>query len=674
MFQRNKWVLVFVLVLLAAVTLVACEPRVEERLVEVTRVVTETVEVEGEPVEVTRIVNQTEVVEVPVEVEEEEEAPAPTTDLIVCMAQEPATLYLYGEAMITKAHVLHGIYDNLAFTKSFGYQPNALVKLPSLEDGDAVINEVEVEEGATVADADGNVVTLEAGARLKDADGDEFEYEGGAVTLPQMVVEFELQPMVWEDGTPVTSDDSVYSYEVAAHPDTPVGKYAIERTEAYEATGDLNLRWTGIPGWLDSTYFLNAWQPLPRHAWGEYTAAELLEAEASNRTPLSSGPFRVEEWVPGDSITLVRNENYWREGYPKLETVTVKFVSDTNQLLAQLLAGQCDIGTQEGMDPGQAPFLLEAENEGLLVPYFQTGTAFEHIDFGVNSVEEYAETRPDWFEDARVRQAITMCTDRQGMVDNILYGRSEVIHTYIPKVHPLYPEEGLTEYPYDPEEASALLDEVGFVDNDGDGIREYYASGSLAGSDRSWDGTPFEITLLTTAGNDLREQLTQIFQENMQECGIDVELVYQPSDEMFAAGPEGPLFGRKFDLVEFYWITSVQPPCELYHSRFIPGPPETTNEEGEPVFEYGWGGQNETGWSLEEFDVTCNQALSSLPGTPEYEEFHKEAQRIFSEQVPVIPLFLRLKVAAARPEVQNFSVDPTQNSELYNIYEIEFSN
>ena len=69
--------------------------------------------------------------------------------------------------------------------------------------------------------------------------------------------------------------------------------------------------------------------------------------------------------------------------------------------------------------------------------------------------------------------------------------------------------------------------------------------------------------------------------------------------------------------------------------------------------------------------IICNAAISSLPGTPEYEENHKEAQRIFSQEVPVIPLFLRLKVAAARPEVLNFGVDPTQNSELYNIWEID---
>lgn len=670
MFTNKKWALTIVVVLMAVVALAACQPQVEERIVEVTRVVTETVEVEGEPVEVTRIVTETQVVEVTREADQVDTGPT-NKDLIVCMAQEPATLYWYGESMLTKSHVLHGIYDDLAFSQGFDYQPNGLVKLPSLDEGDAVINDVEVEEGATVADAGGSVVTLEPGVMLKDADGNEFEYEGGTVTLPQMVVDFELQPMVWEDGTPVTADDSVYSFEVAGNPDTTVSKFAYDRTASYEATGDLTLTWTGLPGWLDSTYFLNAWHPLPRHAWGDFTAAELLEAEESNRLPLASGPFRIEEWVPGDSIRMVRNENYWRDGYPYLDSVTYKFIPDTNQLIAQLLSGQCDIGTQDGMDVGQSPFLIESESQGLLVPYFQTGTVYEHIDFAVNTVPEYASTRPDWFEDARVRQAMTMCTDRQSMVDNILYGRSEVIHTYIPSVHPLYPSDGLTEYAYDVDAANALLDEVGFVDSDGDGIREYYAGADLAGADAAWDGTPFNITLGTTAGNAMRQQLTQIFKENMIECGINVELYYPSATEWFADGPEGVLFGRKYDLGEFAWLTGVQPACELYMGTFVPGPPDELDEDGNPLYPQGWGGQNNTGWASEEYDAVCQAALGGLPGTAAYEDNHMEAQRIFSREVPIIPLFLRLKVAAARPEVQNFTVDPTQNSELFNLYEID---
>jgi hypothetical protein len=65
----------------------------------------------------------------------------------------------------------------------------------------------------------------------------------------------------------------------------------IERTATYETTGELATRWTGLPGFTDSTYFINFWQPLPQHLWGEFSAAELMQADESNRRPVGDGPL-----------------------------------------------------------------------------------------------------------------------------------------------------------------------------------------------------------------------------------------------------------------------------------------------------------------------------------------------------------------------------------------------
>lgn len=653
MLNTKKWALVALLVAIGAVVLAACTPTTETVTVEVTRVVTETVVEEGVSVEVTRVVTET-VVET-VEVQPEAE-PAGPKDLIVCMAQEPETLYVYGGSTLVASAINHAVFTNDFTTLSYGYQAEGLEKMPSLADGDAVINVVEVQPGDTVRDVNDEVVAWGEGVTVTNADGEDVTFDGASVMMKQMVVDFTMKQRYWSDGEPVTADDSVYSFEIVADPDSTTPKYTIDRTASYEATGDLSTRWTSVPGFLDSTYFVDFWGPLPRHYLGGFSAAELITAEESSRIPMGDGAFKIDEWIAGDSIHLSRNEFYYRadEGLPYLDSVTYKFIPDTNQLIAQLLSGACDIGTQDGLAADQAPFLIEAENSGLLTPYFQTGTVYEHIDFGVNSYGDYGDGvgRPDWFEDVRVRQAMTMCTDRQGMVDNILYGRSEVIHSYIPSVHPLYPTGELTEWPYDVEAANALLDEVGYVDTDGDGIRE-----------DSITGVPFAITLGTTSGNEMRQQLTQIFKENLLECGVDVELYYPPAGEWFADGPDGVLFGRRFDLGEFAWLTGVEPSCNLYNTVSITGP----EEEGFG----GWGNSNDTGWSNADFDAACAMAQGSLPGTPEYEQGHKDAQIIFSEQVPVIPLFLRLKVGAARTNVLNFGVDPTQNSEMYNIFEID---
>lgn len=652
--SKKVWVLVALFVLVGATVLAACQPAAQT--VEVTRVVTETITEEGQPVEVTRIVEQVvEVTAAPTE------APAQPKDLVICQSQEPDTLYPYGGSMLAGTNVQHGIFENYITTLSYDFQAAALEKLPSLADGDAVLNSVEVAEGDVVLKADDTVGALAVGDVIKNSDAEEVTFDGAPVMMDQLVVDFTMKPTVWSDGTPVNASDSVYSFNLLLEPDTPSVKYTAERTATYEATGDLSTRWTGLPGFRDATYFINFYQPYPEHIWGAFSAAELLEAEESSRLPMGDGPFVVDEWIAGDSIRMSKNENYWRadEGLPYLDSITFKFIPDTNQLLAQVLSGQCDIVPSPGLEVSDAPFLTEAEASGLLVPYFQTGTTFQHIDFAVDTYGDYTDTRYDWFEDVRVRQAMTMCTDRQSMVDNLLFGRSEIISTYIPSVHPLYPTEGLTEWAYDPDKANALLDEAGYDQRDDAGFR------------LDPDGNRFAPTLGTTAGNVLRAGMTQIFKENEAGCGIDVQLYTLPSSEWFADGPEGPLFGRQYDLGLFAWLTGVQPACELYMGSQIPGPSDEINPRTDLPFGSGWGGQNNTGWNDADYDTACAQALGSLPGTPEYVEGHTRALQIFSEQVPVIPVFLSVKTGVTRPEVLNFGLDPTQNSDVWNIAELD---
>jgi ABC-type transport system substrate-binding protein len=124
-------------------------------------------------------------------------------------------------------------------------------------------------------------------------------------------------------------------------------------------------------------------------------------------------------------------------------------------------------------------------------------------------------------------------------------------------------------------------------------------------------------------------------------------------------------------------MTGVQTPCDLYHSDYTPGPAGETwisIQDGiERVFGFsGWGGQNHQGFVNEEYDQACNTALGTLPGQPEYEAAHLEAQRIFAEQLPVVPLYLQIQLAATRPDLCGFIMDPTNPSELWNIEEFDY--
>ena len=209
MFNTKKWALVALLVALGAVVLAACTPTTETVTVEVTRVVTETVVEEGQTVEVTRVVTETVVEEVAVEPEAE---PAGPKDLIVCMAQEPDTMYPLGGSMLAGSAVQHAIFENDYTTLSYDYQAQGLEKLPSLADGDAVVESIEINAGDTVVDAIGDVVVVEDGVSLITSDGETVEFAGEPVMMDRIVADFTMKPRVWSDGTPVTANDSVYSF------------------------------------------------------------------------------------------------------------------------------------------------------------------------------------------------------------------------------------------------------------------------------------------------------------------------------------------------------------------------------------------------------------------------------------------------------------------------------
>lgn len=581
--------------------------------------------------------------------------PPSSKSLVICQAAEPFTLYPYGTTMLVADNVRHAIYENLYTSLGYAYQPQGLVKLPSLADGDAQIVTVVVNEGERVVDAAGNVVTLAVGTEIIAADGQKSIYNGQPSEMSQMLVDFTLRPLVWSDGTPVTAADSVYSFQLANEPTAEVNQQQLARTAVYETTGDLSVRWTGLPGWLDPTYFLNVWSPLPQHHLGDILPEQLGEHEASARRPLSSGPFVVTDWIHGESIQLARNPHYYRssEGLPAVDEVTFRFLYDSGKLLTALLAGECHVAFKDGLQVNQATVmaLQAAESDGLLIPYFTTGPTFEHLTFNIAPVAGSAESRPNWFTDVRVRQALAMCTDRQQIVNEALFGASKPFAAYVPADHPLYPAD-LTTWPYDVAAANTLLDGAGYLDQDGDGLREDPAS-----------GTPFQVTLSTTSNYELRSMTADIVRRNWADCGVALEISLLPAEEFFAENQEGPLSGRHFDVAMFSWLTGVQPPCQLYTTAEIPH----EREDGM------WAGFNFGGWSHEGFDVACEAARDAFVDSETFTSHHQKALRLVAIEVPVIPLYARVWVTAARADVIGFMPDPTQPSELWNLYALDLT-
>jgi peptide/nickel transport system substrate-binding protein len=591
------------------------------------------------------------------------ELPPPPRLLTICLGREPASLFWYDANSTAALGVLAAVYDGPFDLWNFEPQPVILGKLPSLADGDVVLEPVEIQPGDLIFDADGNVSNLEVGVVYRPSGCMQTDcaraYDGDQpAMLDQVHVRFELLPGVtWSDGEPLTAGDSLYSFEIARELYPTVLPDLLGRTESYQALDELTLEWVGLPGFMDGLYHDKFFTPLPQHAWGEIGAEELRTAEVSSRTPLGWGPYVIDEWTPGDHISMHRSPNYFRslEGLPHFDNLVYRFVTGSDEALDALLAGECDLIDQTAMLDVQSERLLELQEANNLKAIFQTATAWELIALGIDSLDE---GRQQYFSSSEVRRAIGACIDRQAIAGALFGSQALAADSYVPPSHPLYNDQADL-IQFDPLEAASQLEALGWLDIDSDPDTPRVAQG-IPGVP---DGTPFEVNYLVSPDAE-RTQAAQMLKEQLANCGVQLNIASQPFQEYLAAGPEGPVFGRNFDMAHFAWSTSVEPPCYLFLSSEIPG--------SYPGYPKGWGGVNASGYSNPVYDQACRDAYYSLPDAPGHREAHFQAQAIFAQDLPAIPLYWRFKVVVARPDMCALSLDPSAVSALSGIEAFDY--
>lgn len=582
--------------------------------------------------------------------------PTPTPvpiELVVCQTDEPASLYLYGDDTTARLGIFEALFDGPIDSVGYAYQPVILQALPSVEAGTAGVAEVEVVPGQRVMDgATGALVPLAEGIPLRQADGSLLAYSGDQpARTVQTWAEFALLPgLKWSDGQPLTADDSVFSFEIASGAPTPAVKFLVDRTARYEPLDELRTRWTGVPGWVDTDFARHFFTPLARHQYGARTPDELLALTEINESPLGWGAFTALPggWARGTSLTLLRNPYYHRatQGLPQLDRVTFRFGLSANQILDELAAGHCDVGSSAVDYSAQA---RQIEAATAYAAHFVPDTAFEHLDFGILPSGDYRRgAGNDLFQDARVRQAVAYCLDRQALIDRLAAGPAEAPAVYLPAQHPWYAGDRLAVYPFDPARGQALLDEAGWPDPDGDGVRQ-------KGNRRlrlELAGGPENSAFRLALGEFVQEQLRA-------NCSIEVDPVLYPTDELVDPWPDGRLFGRQFDLATFPWRAGLEPPCDLYTTGAIPS-------------DQNPGGANDTGYSNPAFDAACAAALSALDEATRRAQ-HIEAQVLFSQDLPSLPLFFLSKLGLTAPRVQGYQLDSTAASDLWNIETIRLA-
>lgn len=587
------------------------------------------------------------------------QAPAQTS-LTVCLGQEPNSLYPFGELNSAARNVLAAVYDGPIDSIGYEYQPVILTEIPSLENEDAQIVPIRVDDGDSIVNAEGNVIQLQKGDRVRPAgcraEDCAITYDGVTdLEMDQMIVTFRLRPdLTWSDGTPLTADDSIYSFELQS--ESNINSFLVRRTQTYEAADERTVQWFGIPGFIDPTYFMNFWQPAPKHAWSEFPAGQLPEVDLASRTPVGWGAFLIKEWLPGESITLEKNPYYYRtrDGYPKVDSIQFRFISDPDLALSEMIANRCDL-----IDPtidleDHVGLLQEMQTAGQIKMYVTTGMNTEWLGMGINPASydngyDVLRDRQNFFADKYTRQAIAYCLDRQTVIDHVLYGLTSVPTSYLPSNHPAF-DTDLTAIPYDPEIGMSLLEQAGWQDVDDDPSTPRRA---INAKDVAYN-IPLVLNYQVTSTAQ-RRQIVAIFERSLAECGIGLNVEYLSPNDLYAPGPGGLLFGRQFDLAQYaLGVEGVEPPCQWFSSGNIPAEANA------------WAGVNIIGFRNEAYDSACALAQTSLREDASYLSSYRQTQIILAEELPAIPLYSRLQIAAARPDLCGVDLDPASGL-LWNI-------
>ncbi len=367
--------------------------------------------------------------------------------------------------------------------------------------------------------------------------------ENGGISEDGRTITLTLRDdIVWSDGTPVTSADFVFTYEMSVDPANTVGTtYPYDQIESIEAPDPQTVVVTftePFAPWLAWMWHYILPEHVLRPVFDE--AGSLDDAEWNFAPTVGVGPYRFEEWESGSFARFVRNEN-WHGARPIIDEIFFRFVPDDASQVAALQNGEGDLGT----------FIAYSD-----VPALE--------DAGIGIVTQPSGYNEGWYfilgdeqipghpalQDVKVRQAIAMAVDREGLNQDLLLGLTKVPKTLWDSL-PAYVSPDIDPCAYDPAAANALLDEAGWVDTNGDGMRDK-------------DGEELVLVHGTTT-REIRQDAQAVAQQQLAEVGITLELASFDSNVFFASFAEGgPPYTGELDIAQWSDAPAFPDPDHYY--------------------------------------------------------------------------------------------------------------
>jgi peptide/nickel transport system substrate-binding protein len=361
--------------------------------------------------------------------------------------------------------------------------------------------------------------------------------DNGGVSADGKTITLKLRDDVkWSDGVPLTADDYAFMYEmIMSDQNTPLGRYPYDpyvvSVVAQDPTTVVITLSEPFAAWLTSLFYYM----IPKHVLQPVFDAEgTIDNAEWNRNPVPGlGPFVLDQWESGSHLSFKANPNWYQP--PKLEQVFVRIVPDDAAQEAAILAGDSDIGTFLSSDQIEK---LEAGGTVKVVP----------VSSGYNEAW-FLNVNPDtarpFMLDVNVRKAIAMATDRFTIVKDLLVADINPVNATFWDMTPPY-ESDLEPYPYDPEQAKALLDAAGWVDSNGDGTRDK-------------EGVEL-IVRYATNQRELRKSIQAVVEQQWNEVGIGAELANYSSDIFWNRFNDGgPMALGDYDVAEYSSVQNAYP-------------------------------------------------------------------------------------------------------------------
>ena len=422
------------------------------------------------------------------------------------------------------------------------------------------------------------------------------------------IYRFQLAPnQYWQDGRPITADDVVFSYSVLQDPtlvDIP-GLPSLWRNVTVEKLDDLSVQIT-LPQPFAPFLDLTTVGLLPAHIYRDVPAKDLVTKPLDGDL-VGAGPMRVAE----RNAELARLEpNAFSPGAaPYIAAMEFHFYPDYASVVAAFDAQEID-----GLSSILPPDIKAAAARDDVQLFSSIESGYENVLLNVNN------PNAPFFQERRLRQGLLYAIDRDTLIRDGLAGQAVVANSLFSPEHWAYNNE-VPVYGHDPVQAGRLFDEAGWVDSDGDGVRDK-------------DGKPFAFILLVKDDN-LHRQIGETLVADWAEVGVKAEL--QPVS--FSGLVADFLVPRTFEAALTDWNQVGDPdPFPQWHSSQIDG-----------------NGQNYAGWQNAEADALMEQARQSTDENRR-RDLYAEYQDIFAEELPSLPLFHPLYTYGVSTRVHNVQI------------------